>query len=266
MAAHKSGISYRAVITGATGGIGKAIARELLGQSDWLILVGRNDDALKALQRELGAHKVHVVQGDLAESSTLPAIEAMARNLGGLNLLVNNAGTSDFHAFETQSPDTMRTLLHTNLLAPMLLSRQLIPLLRQAPYAQVVNIGSVFGSIGYPGFAAYCASKSGLRGFTQALRRELADTPIDVRYFCPRVTTTGINNERVNAMNRELKVGEDTPEHVAREFLQFLAGRAWSTTLGAKESFFIFINSVLPTMPDKAIFSQLPIIRKHLPR
>lgn len=256
---------YRAVLTGASGGIGTAIARELAESAEWIILVGRNSDALSALKNELGV-KAHVVHGDLTQQETLLAIEDRAHALGGLNLLVNNAGASDFHAFETQGADAIRRLLDTNLLAPMLLTRQLLPLLRRAPAAEIVNIGSIFGYVGYPGFAAYCASKSGLRGFTQALRRELSDTCIDVRHFAPRATATAINSAPVEAMNRELKNAEDSPEHVARQFMQFLRGSAWEAKLGAKESFFVFINHLLPKMPDKAIFSQLPVIRKYLPR
>ena len=266
MSASTSDMPYRAILTGATGGIGKAIARELIGHAEWLILVGRNIDALTALQRELGAVKAHIVHGDLANEETVRAIETLANRLGGVNLLINNAGTSDFHAFETQDAGAIIGMLQTNLLVPMLLTRRLLPLLRRAPQAQVVNVGSVFGSMGYPGFAAYCASKAGLKGFTQALRRELSDTGVKVRYFAPRVTTTAINSAQVIAMNKALKVGEDSPEHVARQFLHFLGGRAWATTLGAKESFFVFVNSLLPSMPDKAILGQLPIIRKYLPK
>ncbi|GAB3549857.1 SDR family oxidoreductase [Noviherbaspirillum agri] len=255
----------RAVLTGASGGIGKAIARELAPHAEWLVLVGRNVAVLETLKKELGAH-VHIVAGDVTEQPTLLAIEDKAHQLGGMNLLVNNAGASDFHAFDTQDVDAIRRLLDTNLLAPMLLTRQLLPLVRRAPAAQIVNIGSIFGYVGYPGFAAYCASKSGLRGFTQALRRELSDTSINVRHFAPRATSTAINSAPVEAMNRELKNAQDTPEHVARQFLQFLRGTAWETKLGAKESFFVLINHLLPKMPDKAIFSQLPVIRKHLPR
>ncbi|HZW13396.1 MAG TPA: SDR family oxidoreductase [Noviherbaspirillum sp.] len=255
----------RAVLTGASGGIGKAIARQLAPHAEWLILVGRNVEALSALKKELGPH-VHVVAGDLTEQSTLLAIEDRAHQLGGMNLLVNNAGASDFHAFETQGVDEIRKLLNTNLLSPMLLTRQLLPLLRRAPAAQIINIGSIFGYVGYPGFAAYCASKSGLRGFTQALRRELSDTAINVRHFAPRATSTAINSAPVEAMNRELKNAQDTPEHVASQFMQFLRGSAWETKLGAKESFFVLVNHLLPKMPDKAIFSQLPVIRKYLPR
>jgi len=266
MAARKLGAPYRVVLTGASGGIGKAIARALAAESRYLILVGRNVEALQLLQNELGASKVHIVHGDLARETTLEEIEYIARELGGVNLLINNAGASDFHTFETQAADAIRGLLNTNLLAPMLLSRQLIPLLKAEPRAQIINIGSIFGYIGFPGFAAYCASKSGLKGFTQALRRELSDSSIEVRHFAPRATRTTINSASVIAMNEELKTVEDSPECVAREFMRFLNGSVWEKTLGAKESFLVFLNHLLPAIPDRAILGQLRVIRKHLPK
>lgn len=266
MGTRSAGLPYRAVLTGASGGIGAAIARQLAPSTELLILVGRNRPALEQLQHELQPYPVHLVCGDLTDPGTLKTIETVARGLGGINLLINNAGVSDFHAFDSQSPDMIGKLLTTNLLAPMLLTRQLLPLLLAAPSAQIVNIGSVFGLIGFPGFAAYCASKAGLKGFSQALRRELADTSVDVRHFAPRATRTAINSDAVSAMNRELKNAEDTPEQVATVLLRFLEGGAWQTTLGAKERFFVFLNKLLPGLPDGAIRAQLPIIRKHLPK
>lgn len=257
---------YCAVLTGASGGIGKAIARELASECNWLILVGRNGAALRSLCDELPACGVHVVQGDLQDAGTLDQIDALARRLGGINLLVNNAGVSDFHAFATQDGEQMRRMLETNLLAPMLLSRRLIPQLATASRAQIVNIGSVFGQIGFPGFAVYCASKAGLRGFSQALRRELRDTSIEVRHFAPRATGTAINSAAVSALNRELKTTEDTPERVAGELMRFLGNGKWEQTIGRKEAFFILLNKLAPSLPDKAILGQLPIIRKYLPK
>lgn len=266
MAKRGAGAPYRAVLTGASGGIGAAIARQLAPQCALLILVGRNRDALEALQRELQGCEVHLVCGDLTDPATAAAIEAAARRLGGINLLLNNAGVSDFHAFQSQPADVIASMLNTNLLAPMLLTRALIPVLGEAPAAQIVNIGSVFGHIGFPGFAAYCAAKAGLAGFSQALRRELADSTVEVRYFAPRATRTAINSAAVSAMNRELGTGEDTPEQVAAALAGFLAGKGWRRTLGAKERFFALVNAVLPALPDGAIRKQLPVIRKHLPK
>lgn len=256
---------YRAVVTGAGGGIGAAIARRLAPMADSLILVGRRAAPLQLLRAELQV-PVQLVCGDLTDGATLAAIEAAARHSGGLNLLINNAGVSDFHSFETQSPGAIRAMLDTNLLAPMLLTRQLLPLLRQAPAAQIVNVGSIFGLLGFPGFAAYGASKAGLKGFSQSLRRELSDSAVEVRHFAPRATSTGINSCAVNAMNDELNTGQDTPDEVAAAFVAFLGGSAWQRTLGGKESFFVLINKLIPALPDGAIRKQLQVIRKHLPK
>lgn len=255
---------YRAVVTGAGGGIGAAIVRRLAPQAESLILVGRRAAPLHALRAELHL-PVRLVCGDLTDPATLAEIAAAARD-SGVNLLVNNAGVSGFHNFETQPVDAIRAMLDTNLLAPMLLTRELLPLLRQAPSAQIVNIGSVFGLLGFPGFAAYGASKAGLKGFSQALRRELADTSVEVRHFAPRATSTSINSSAVSAMNSELRTTEDSPQAVAAEFMAFLDDTAWQRTLGGKERFFVLLNKLLPHLPDQAIRKQLPVIRKHLPK
>lgn len=266
MAAHPSDIRYRAVLTGASGGIGAAIARRLAPRADFLILVGRQRQALDALAAHLGDCKVQVVCGDLREAQTLATIAATVRSGGGINLLVNNAGVSSFHAFETQAPGAIRDLIDTNLVAPMLLTRELLPLLGQASTAQVINIGSVFGSVGFPGFVAYGAGKAGLAGFSQALRRELSDTAITVRHFSPRATRTAINSAAVDAMNLDLGTAEDTPDAVAHAFMDFLGGKTGQYTLGTKESFFVLLNKMLPALPDNAIRKQLAQIRKYLPR
>ena len=256
---------YRAVLTGAGGGIGAAIARRLAPEAELLILVGRQRVPLEALAAELSGTRVEIVCGDLCDDATVAKVAAAARQ-GAVNLLVNNAGVSGFHAFETQDAQAIRRLVDTNLVAPMLLTRALLPQLGLAPSAQVVNVGSVFGALGFPGFAAYGAAKAGLAGFSQSLRRELADTTIAVRHFSPRATRTAINSAAVDAMNRELKTAEDTPEVVAEAFMRFLAGSAGQHVVGAKERFFVLLNKLLPGLPDNAIRKQLVQIRKHLPR
>ncbi|MFC4932796.1 SDR family oxidoreductase [Massilia sp. GCM10023247] len=257
---------YRAVLTGASGGIGAAIAERLAARCTLLILVGRNRTSLDALAGALHGCTVRVVSGDLCEQATLDAIASCAHDHGGINLLVNNAGISSFHAFETQPAAAIRAQVETNLVAPMLLTRALLPLLHAAPAAQVVNIGSVFGSLGFPGFAAYGAAKAGLAGFSQSLRRELADTNVTVRHFSPRATRTSINSVAVNRMNVELRTNEDTPEAVAEAFMRFLGGSAAEHTLGGSERFFVFVNKLLPRIPESAIRKQLGQIRKYLPR
>lgn len=256
---------WRLVLTGASGGIGQVIAHALAPQCESLVLVGRNAEALGVLEQRLTGHKVRIVRGDLTEQATLDEVADVAGRLGGANLLINNAGANDFHAFQTQDAATLRGLLDTNLLAPMLLTQRLLPQLRQAGQAQVVNVGSLFGYLGYPGFAGYCASKAGLRGFTQALRRELADTGIQVRHFIPRATDTTINSAAVKAMNAEMRVPTDDPAQVAAQLMDFLPGTAWERKPGLKEALLVLVNQLLPGVPDRAIRGQLGLIRKYLP-
>ncbi len=256
---------YKAVLTGATGGIGRAIALQLAPQCSSLILMGRDTQKLEALKNELSntTANIQIVSGDLCDDSTSARLMDAISAQQGINLLINNAGISQFKSFEQQSDKDITQLMLTNLISPMLLCKQLLPLLKKEP-SQIINIGSIFGYLGFPGFSSYCASKFGLRGFSQSLRRELSDSSVSVRYFAPRATQTSINSDQVMQMNAELKTDADTPNSVAQEFMKFLSGNTWEKKLGFKESFFVFMNHLFPSVPDKAIKGQLPIINKYL--
>ena len=261
---------YRLVLTGASGGLGRAMARALAARAGAMILTGRDTAGLSRFAAELArAHpevRIETISGDLTEPAVRARLLASAESLAEpIDLLINNAGTSDFHAFDSQHPDVVEHLLTVDLLAPMLLTQTLLPLLKRAAAAQIVNIGSVFGYIGYPGFAAYCAAKFGLRGFSQALRRELADTRVAVRYFAPRATRTRLNSAAVTALNRALRTKEDAPEDVAQALLRFLDAYAGERALGFPERLYVFLNQLFPKINDGAIRAQLPIIHDHLP-
>ena len=157
------------------------------------------------------------------------------------------------------------SLLDSNLLSPILLCQKFLPLLQAQSNGQIVNIGSVFGDIGYPGFAAYCATKSGLRGFTQALRRELSDSRVRVRYFAPRATRTGINSSAVDQMNAALKTQADEPKVVAQAFMDFLRSDRNERVLGWPEQLFVLINRLRYQITDNAIGKQLEVIKRYLP-
>ena len=260
----------RLALTGAAGGIGQAMAFALAPSCSAMLLVGRDAAKLAALRQKLQAQHAHlaieVVAADLASEAgreaTLNAAQAIP---GGINLLINNAGLSEFHAFGTQPAAQVEALMTTNLLSPILLSQKFLPMLQAQSSAQIVNIGSAFGDIGYPGFAAYCATKFGLRGFTQALRRELSDSAVRVRYFAPRATKTSINATAVDAMNDALKTHIDEPAVVAQAFVEFLAGPKNECVIGWPEKFYVFINRLRHQMTDQAIGKQLATIKRFLP-
>ena len=124
-------------------------------------------------------------------------------------------------------------------------------------------MGSTFGSIGYPGFSAYSSSKFALRGATDALRREYADTCVAFRYFAPRATQTTMNNDAVVGMNEALKVTMDSPETVAKALIRFIATQQAQQHLGFPERFFAWLNRLLPAIVGNAIAKDLPIIKRY---
>ena len=153
-------------------------------------------------------------------------------------------------------------LIGVNVTATLQLTHLLLPLLREQPRALLVNLGSTFGSIGYPGFATYCASKFALRGFSDALRRELADTHIKVLYVAPRATRTAMNSVEVVAMNDALKVSMDDPQAVAAQIVQAIMAEREELYLGWPEKLFVRLNSLLPRLVDQALRKQLPVIKR----
>jgi short-subunit dehydrogenase len=153
-------------------------------------------------------------------------------------------------------------MLGLNLVATVQLTRALLPLLRQQRQALLVNVGSIYGSIGYAGYATYCASKFALRGFSEALRREVADTGVGVLYVAPRATRTSMNSAAGVALNSALKVSMDAPEQVAAEVLKAIVADRSELYLGWPEKFFVRLNGLWPGVVDKALRKQLPLIRQ----
>lgn len=253
---------WRAVLTGATGGIGRAVAIRLAPLCETLLLVGRDAGALAALQRETGGRGV---AADLTTAGGREAVALAARETG-LDVLINNAGTGDFAWLDGQDELAVERIVRLNVLAPMELTRLLLPLLLAGREARVVNVGSIMGYLGYPGYAAYCASKFALRGFSEALRRELADGPVRVAYFAPRATRTGLNSRTASELNAALGVQMDDPQRVADALIRLLRRPASERLLGMPERLFARLNQVVPGLLDRALRRQLPVIKEYARR
>ena len=256
----------RVMLTGASGGIGEAIVGALAEQGAHLVITGRNQQKLAQIAhavREMGG-VCEVVVADLGTSEGIFDVQQAVHTLGHLDLLINNAGISEFEAFDIQSDDAIEQLLHINLVSPMKLTKRLLPYLKAAERGLIVNIGSTFGSIGYPGFASYSASKFGLRGFNEALSRELADTNVDVCYIAPRATQTAINSQQVMEMNDALGVKADSAVWVAEQVVRAVQKDRRRVYLGWPEKFFVRMNALFPGIVANSIIKQLPIIRRYL--
>ena len=261
-----SAVRYRSVLTGATGGIGRAMALRLGPLCESLILVARDAAALAALARDIEAAGgcARAVPADLTTPAGREAVlRAAAETRGGIDLLVNNAGAGGFAWLADQDDAALERIVRVNVLVPMQLTRRLLPFMLAQPAARIVNVGSIFGYLGYPGHAAYSASKFALRGFSEALRRELADGPVQVTYFAPRATRTAMNGAALCALNVELGVTMDAPETVAAALIALLEKPARERPLGMPERLFARLNQIVPWLVDRALRRQLPVIRRH---
>ena len=256
----------RALITGGGGGIGGAIAAELLARGAAVLLVDRDKGALVAAAQRHSSFgdRVSTIAADLTVAGDRRRVCEMAMDWrGGVNVLINNAGVNHFVMFEDQPTTQIDAAIAVNLVAPLHLCRDLLAHLARQSEACILNTGSVFGAIGYPGYAVYSATKFALRGFTQALRRELAGTSVRIQYLAPRATRTGINGAAVERMNAELRVAMDPPELVARAACRMLERGHLEAVVGWPEKFFARVNAIAPRLVDRALRRQLPVIRRH---
>lgn len=254
--------SLKIVLSGATGGIGQCIAKQLADAGHRLVLLGRNDQKLSSLAKQLPGQHQHFSL-DLRNHDEIDSVCQQLSFGKGIDALINNAGLSCFGDFRHPQMDP-QALMEVNLLAPIRLCQGLMPSLLRSEQGCIINIGSSFGSIGYPGFSLYCASKFGLRGFTEALQREFADHDIAIHYLAPRAVNTEMNSPAVNAMNKELGNQVDEPDVVAQAVAQLLGQRqSQRRYLGWPEKLFVRLNALLPALVGKALSKQLPIIRRY---
>lgn len=250
------------VLTGASGGIGQELAGQLCAGGARVLAVSRRLDGLESLIQRY-PRQLRWQEADLRSGQGRQAVARAAAEMDGVNVLINAAGVNRFALLDQLDEGSLDDVLDLNIKAPLQLTRLLLPLLREQPRALVVNVGSTYGSIGYPGYATYCASKFALRGFSEALRRELADTSVDVLYAAPRATRTSMNSRAATALNEALKVGMDDPRDVAAAVLAAVQHNRSELYLGWPEKLFVRLNGMLPGVVDRALRKQLPLIRQY---
>jgi len=174
-----------ALVTGATGGIGAAIARTLHAQGAVVALSGTRREVLESLAAELG-ERAHVCPADLREAGAADALVAAAEAAAGpLSILVNNAGlTRDMLALRMKDED-WQTVLDVDLSAPFRLARAALRGMLRRRAGRIIGIGSIVGATGNPGQANYAAAKAGLVGMTKALAQEVGSRGVTVNMVAP---------------------------------------------------------------------------------
>ncbi len=200
-----------ALVTGASGGIGGAIARALHGQGAVVALSGTRVDPLEALAGELG-ERVHVLPCDLSDAEAVEALPKRAvEAMGGLEILVNNAGITKDQLMMRMSDDDWSRVIEVNLTSVMRLSRGVLRGMMKARAGRIVNISSVVGVTGNPGQANYVASKAGVIGMSKALAAEVASRGITVNCVAPgfieSAMTEALNDDQKGRILAQIPAG-----------------------------------------------------------
>ncbi|HQT47023.1 MAG: 3-oxoacyl-[acyl-carrier-protein] reductase [Acidocella sp. 20-63-7] len=193
-----------ALVTGASGGIGAAIARALHGQGAVVALSGTRREALEALEAELG-ERTHVLPADLSQAEAAAELIAAAENeMGKVDILVNNAGlTKDGLALRMSDSDWAK-VLDVDLGAPFRLSRAALKFMLRRKAGRIINIGSVVGTTGNAGQANYASAKAGLIGLTKALAQEVASRGITVNLIAPGFIATPMTDALTDSQRADL--------------------------------------------------------------
>ena len=193
----------KALVTGATGGLGGAIARGLHAQGATIAISGTRQAALEAFAAALGNERVHVVPGDLSDKASVEAlVPAAEAALGGLDILVNNAGITRDNLVLRMKDDEWDAVIAVNLSAAFRLSRAAVKGMMKRRHGRIVNIGSVVGATGNPGQVNYAAAKAGLVGMTKALAAEVATRNLTVNCIAPGFITSPMT-DALNEKQRE---------------------------------------------------------------
>lgn len=216
-------------ITGGTGGIGRPLVRFLAAE---------------------GAHITaysHQQQGDLV--SHLDTLSHLLAD-NPPDILINMAGLVEFDYCESQNADSLIAL---NLLTPIKLIQAVLPGMKKRNTGQIINIGSMIGFIPLPHMSVYAASKAGLKGFSDSLRRELAGTNIKVTHISPRAVSTTANSGLMGALNQQTKTHQDQPDDVAQHILEAIIACKADVRIGWPERFFAAMNALLPAVVDNGL-------------
>lgn len=184
-----------ALVTGASGGIGGAIAKALHAQGATVGLSGTRVEPLEALAAELGS-RAHVLPCNLSDADAVNALPKQAvEAMGSLDILVNNAGITRDNLFMRMSDDEWSSVLDVNLTSTMRLCKGAIRGMMKARWGRIINISSVVGATGNPGQANYAASKAGMVGMSKSIAYEVASRGITVNCVAPGFITTAMTEK-----------------------------------------------------------------------
>src|SRR5438132_3705021 len=207
----------RILITGASRGIGRALAEQAARSGASLAIVARSADQLQSVADSLTAHgaKVTAIPADVTSDADRQRIlTTVVERLGGLDVLINNAGIGSFGHFSSSSEEVLRQVMEVNFFAPAELIRLAIPILTRGEQPAIVNIASMCGRRGLPAWPEYSASKFAVCALTEALRGEMVRFQIDVLLILPGLTHTEMGSHLLRNEGRmKIDFADGMPPH-----------------------------------------------------
>jgi short-subunit dehydrogenase len=232
----------RVLVVGGSGGLGALICAGLR----------REGAVVTVLDRLAPARSDEFLRHDLASSE---GIEAAAADVAARtwDIIINLAAIQHFGPVEGQTPGHLLASYLVNLVAPVRLTQAALPGMKARRRGQIVNVGSIFGSINFAHFATYSSAKAGLRGFSQALRRELAGSGVEVTYVAPRAVRTPLNSPQVMAFAKLTRMTMDEPFEIAGRIVEAIRARKRDVYFGFPEALLVPINAVFPGLVDRAL-------------
>ena len=248
----------RALITGASSGIGRELALHLADAGTNLVLLARNEERLQQVAEEVKQRGVNVafVAGDVTSRETrAKALEVCQNNFGGIDLLFNNAGAGAYGRFVEVSADRLRDLMELNLFAVAEFTREATPMLVQGEDPAIINVGSILGCRGIPFSSEYCATKFALHGLTESIRPEIEKLGIEVMLVAPGTTETEFKNNVIDEQGTPpwVRRGGVPAALVARRTLRALRRRRRMVVPNFYGKLFVLANRLIPRVLDRAL-------------
>lgn len=246
----------RVLLTGASSGIGRELACRLVEQGAQVIALARREDRLQQLAAEVNRpDRLNYLVADVTQpADRARVIDACRERFGGLDVLINNAGSGAIGPFANASEERLRRVMEVNFFAPVELIRLALPLLKSGQRPLIVNVGSVLGHRAVPQKSEYCASKFALHGFSDALRAELASDKVDVLLVSPSTTQTEFfASVEGNKQKPHGRLGARSADYVARSAIRAIRAGRHEVILSTGGRLLVWFDRLCPPLANRLV-------------
>ena len=254
------------IITGANGGIGSLVAKFLAKEKANLILISSNESGLQKVCNEIkiSGGLADYIKADFSSIEGIKEAAEIISEIDNIDMIIHLAGITSFDSLGLQKQKNIELLYNVNLLAPIILTKAILPEMIKNKSGHIVNIGSIFGSIAFPYFSTYSSSKAGIRSFSEAMQRELDSTGVKVSYIAPRAVKTNMNGGKIANYLKITKTNVDEAENVAKKIIKTIKQEKKCTYFGFPESLFVRLNYLFPSLIGNGLKKQTAIAKEIL--